>query len=346
MAGQGQGKPASGDGRQRSISFGDVSLLARVAAQCGFDIESVLAEVGLQVSDAQEGEIYPDLALMIELMELGIRRSTRAHYPFVLGEHYGFEHAPEIQTFLATSSSLREALWMLDFLPYFVHPGLSASHRVEGHRFALYFRFSDETGSVSSPGLIETIYVVLDRVLSQLLGQHVRPELAFRHQPLTASPDYEKQFGSLPRFGAECDVARYDAGLLDRSLPSGSPALHARMQLLLELRLKQLQEARGLGSMLWILLRHAPFLTMAEASRRLGLGPRSLQRKLKDSGTSFVSVQSQARFQQAKAMLADPDMDMDAIAAKLGFADRTTFTKAFSKWAGLPPATYRRVRPK
>jgi AraC-like DNA-binding protein len=337
---------ASGGGQPPTISFRDVSLLARVATLCGFDIESVLAEIGIRLADMQDGNAHADLGVISALMDLSIRRSTRAHYPFVLGEHYGFEHTPEIQTFLATSSSLREALWMLDFLPYFVHPGITSKHEFDGDRFTISFELRNDAVMVSSPGLIETIYVVLNRVLTQLLGPQVCPELAFRHLPMTTLASYEKLFGSRPSFGASHDVARYDASLLDRPLPSGSPALHAKMQLLLELRLKQWQDANGLETMLSTLLRHTPAITIEEASRRLSIGPRTLQRKLRQADTSFAAIQSQTRFHLAKTMLADRDLDMDAIAAKLGFADRTTFTKAFSKWSGLPPATYRRVRTK
>lgn len=336
----------NGGSQPPTISFRDVSLLARVATLCGFDIESVLAEIGIRLAEMQEGHAHADLSVISALMDLSLRRSTRAHYPFVLGEHYGFEHTPEIQTFLATSSSLREALWMLDFLPYFVHPGITSKYEFDGDRFTISFELRSDGIMVSSPGLIETIHVVLNRVLTQLLGPQIHPELAFRHLPMTTLASYEKQFGSRPSFGASHDVARYDATLLDRPLPSGSPALHAKMQLLLELRLKQWQDANGLETMLSTLLRHAPAITMEEASKRLSIGPRTLQRKLKQADTSFAAIQSQTRFHLAKTMLSDRDLDIDAIAAKLGFADRTTFTKAFSKWSGLPPATYRRVRTK
>ena len=337
---------ASGPGRLRAISFRDVSLLARVATLCGFDIESVLAEVGISAADIQDEGVYADLGVISALMDLGIRRSSRAYYPFVLGEHYGFEHTPEVQTFLATSSSLREALWMLDFLPYFVHPCMTSRYQIDGDHFTIYFELRDDSGTASSPGLIEATHVVLNQVLTRLLGRRIRVEIQFRHQPMTALAEYERQFGSRPSFGASHDAARYEVALLDHPLPSGSPALHAKMQLFLELRLQQLQSVNGLDNMLSILLKHTPDLTIEAAAKRLGIGPRSLQRKLKETGATFAVIQSQARFQLAKSMLADHELDMDAIAAKLGFADRTTFSKAFSKWAGLPPATYRRVRSK
>lgn len=337
--------PGKSTGKARTISFSDVSLLARVAALCGFNIGSVLSDVGIRISDVQDEAAYGDLGLITTMMDLGVQRSTRAYFPFVLGEHYGFEHTPEVQTFLATCSSLREALWLLDFLPHFVHPGMTSRYDIDGDRFTIYFELYDASGAVTrSPGLTETVLVVLNRVLNQLLGQHSCPEITFRHQPMTNLAAYQKQFGSRPRFGGGFDGASHPLALLDRPIPGSSPALHARMRLLLELRLKQLQEFDGLEKTLSSLLRHAPSMTIAEASKRLGIETRTLQRRLKKSGGSFVAIQAQARFQAAKNMLSDRDLDIDTIALKLGFADRTAFTRSFSKWSGLPPATYRRVR--
>jgi AraC-like DNA-binding protein len=329
------------------MSFRDVSLLARVASLCGFDIESVLSDVGIQVSDVHDEGDPGDVHLITSLMELGVQRSTRAYFPFALGEHYAFEHTPEVQTFLATCSSLREALWLLDFLPHFVHPSMTARYEIAADRFTIFFELHDASGAlVSSPGLTETVLVVLNRVLHQLLGQHACPEVTFRHQPMTSLAAYETQFGSVPRFGGSFDGASHPLALLERPIPGSSPSLHARMRLLLEQRLRQRQEVEGLENALFHLLQHSPSMTVAQASKRLGIETRTLQRRLKKTASSFATIQAQARFQAAKNMLADHDLDIDSIALKLGFADRTSFSKSFSKWSGLPPATYRRVRSK
>ena len=342
------GDPFEKGGQEgRSISFRDVSLLARVASLCGFDIESVLSDVGIRASDVQDEGDPGDVHLITTMMDLGAQRSTRAYFPFALGEQYAFEHTPEVQTFLSTSSSLREALWLLDFLPHFVHPSMTARYDIAGNGFTIYFELRDALGAVvSSPGLTETVLVVLNRVLNQLLGEHSCPEITFRHQPMTNPAAYEKQFGSLPRFGGSFDGASHPLALLDCPIPGSSPSLHAKMRLLLEQRLKRLQEIDGLENALSHLLRHSPAMTLAQASKRLGIETRTLQRRLKKSGSSFATIQAQARFHAARNMLADHDLDIDTIALKLGFADRTTFSKSFSKWSGLPPATYRRVRSK
>ncbi|WP_242109008.1 helix-turn-helix domain-containing protein [Luteimonas aquatica] len=326
-----------------TISLHDLSRFTTVGALCGFDIGPVLKEVGIQVAGHDEEETPLALDTIARLFELCRQRTAKGHFPFVLGEHFAFENVPEVQAFLITSSSLREALWMLEFLPNLVQPDLVSRYRIAGEHIAVYFDLQSRNKTVRSPELIETTYVVFAKFLGQVLqGSPAHLELAFQHEPLAAIDLYQKQFGARPVFGAEHNVIRLKSELLDRALPSGSPTLHAKAQLLLETRLQRLQADHGLAGSLLLMLRHAPAIAVAEAALRLGVEPRTLQRKLKEAGTSFAMLQTQVRFDLAKGMLADRELDLDAIAAKLGFADRVSFTKAFSKWAGQPPATYRR----
>lgn len=326
-----------------TISLHDLSRLTTVGALCGFDIAPVLKEVGIQVPGHDVEEAPLDLEVVARLFELCRLRSTKGYFPFVVGEHFAFENVPEVQAFLITSSSLREAVWLLEYIPNLVQPDLVSRYGVVGDQLVVYFDLQARTKTIRSPELIETAFVVFAKFLGQVLHQEsIHFDLAFQHEPLTEISVYQRQFGTRPVFGATHNAIRFGAEFLDRPLPTGSPALHAKAQLLLEGRLQRLQAEHGLAGTLLLMLRHAPSITMAEASLRLGVEPRTLQRKLKEAGTSFAMLQSQVRFDLAKAMLTDRELDLDAIAAKLGFADRVSFTKAFSKWSGQPPATYRR----
>jgi len=44
----------------------------------------------------------------------------------------------------------------------------------------------------------------------------------------------------------------------------------------------------------------------------------------------------------AKRMLLYTTLDMDSISIKLGFSDRNSFTKAFSKWNEIAPSQFRK----
>lgn len=74
----------------------------------------------------------------------------------------------------------------------------------------------------------------------------------------------------------------------------------------------------------------------------MGLHARTLQRRLQDEGLQFSEVRERARHAIAAAWLADPRQNLETIAERLGFSDRRSFTRAFTRWSGQSPSMYRK----
>jgi AraC-like DNA-binding protein len=74
---------------------------------------------------------------------------------------------------------------------------------------------------------------------------------------------------------------------------------------------------------------------------RLGLTPRTLQRKLQELGTSYNDVLDQLRRQLAVRYLREPRMAICEVAYLLGFSEASSFHRAFKRWTGLTPKDFR-----
>jgi len=81
--------------------------------------------------------------------------------------------------------------------------------------------------------------------------------------------------------------------------------------------------------------------TIEFASELCNKSSRTLQRRLKESGTCYSKVLNQARFHSASRMLKDRDMNIADIARFLGFINPTHFSRAFRGIAGVSPREYR-----
>jgi AraC-like DNA-binding protein len=77
-------------------------------------------------------------------------------------------------------------------------------------------------------------------------------------------------------------------------------------------------------------------------ARRLGLSPRSLQRRLRARGASLSELIDLARKEIACAALAHPDAPIKDLAARLGFSEPSAFHRAFKRWMGTTPAEFRK----
>lgn len=76
-------------------------------------------------------------------------------------------------------------------------------------------------------------------------------------------------------------------------------------------------------------------------SQALHMGPRTLQRRLQDSGSSFQRILDEARHQMARYYLSNSALELNEAAYLLGFEDPNSFGRAFRNWEGIPPSDWR-----
>ena len=76
-------------------------------------------------------------------------------------------------------------------------------------------------------------------------------------------------------------------------------------------------------------------------ARRFDIDRRTINRRLKASGTSFKGVADELRYMVARQLLDDTELPLGEIAAALDFAELASFAKAFQRWSGMPPGAWR-----
>lgn len=81
--------------------------------------------------------------------------------------------------------------------------------------------------------------------------------------------------------------------------------------------------------------------TMEETAEALKMSPRTLQRRLEEDATKFSDVLERVRETLARRWLREPNRSLTEIAFGLGFSDLATFSRAFKRWTGVPPGTWR-----
>jgi AraC-like DNA-binding protein len=83
-------------------------------------------------------------------------------------------------------------------------------------------------------------------------------------------------------------------------------------------------------------------VSLERVASLLSMRPRTLNRRLQQHGTTFKQVADAARYAMSQQMLARSDARLIDIAASLGYADASAFTRAFRRWAGVTPTEWRR----
>lgn len=87
-------------------------------------------------------------------------------------------------------------------------------------------------------------------------------------------------------------------------------------------------------------------LSLSAIARRLATSTRSLQRHLELEGIHYLGLVETTRRAEAQAHLLDRRLSVSEVAARVGFAQPSSFTRAFRRWTGQTPQAYRRAAPR
>jgi AraC-like DNA-binding protein len=79
---------------------------------------------------------------------------------------------------------------------------------------------------------------------------------------------------------------------------------------------------------------------LEEVASLFNLTTRSLQRKLKVENTNFQEITEEIREQLAIGLLQCKQFTVNEIAYMLGYAEASTFRRAFKRWTGKSPTSY------
>jgi AraC-like DNA-binding protein len=76
-------------------------------------------------------------------------------------------------------------------------------------------------------------------------------------------------------------------------------------------------------------------------ARSLGVQARTLQRRLRAANTSFRDLHERYRQAQAAKLLEESELSPKEIAHRLGYANTSSFIRAFRRWNRTTPARFR-----
>jgi len=128
---------------------------------------------------------------------------------------------------------------------------------------------------------------------------------------------------------------------LARPLPRADENLCSHLDELAEQRVTSVEEDRCIAASVRKALQsdlsRSTRPSVERTARALGLSARSLQRRLRAEGTTFITVLERLRRDLAIPLLRDGMLTVAQVAFLLGYADPGSFERAFRKWFGTCP---------
>jgi AraC-like DNA-binding protein len=187
------------------------------------------------------------------------------------------------------------------------------------------------------------LWVALGRRLAQTAW--VPRSVHFRHAALGDPAEHAAFFGVAPVFEAGENRLVFDEATLELPVRTADSALYPPMVRLLEAQAPDPVEDGVVARLRHELRRRLPQgdADKPAVARALSMSTRSLTRRLHEAGTRYHAVLEETRRAAALELLSGPGLAVYEVAFLLGYSEPSTFHRAFRRWTGHTPDTWRRV---
>ncbi len=330
------------NGRQMRIA--NLGAFPRLAKAFGVDHRRLLERHAIDPQEIQSPDQLIDCKDFIELLE---ECSSSVNEP-LFGLRLAQLHEPDVYgcviALCRAAATFRQSLE--SFVKYLrvTHSSASVQELVEGKQTSEYrWYVRTELGCNQQANYHATLLII--KLLRQIGGPNFRPS----YINLTVDAR-SKDIAKLEQlFGCRfhCNVSNNSIGFptefLDRRIPSSSRVLYTLLSGYLDklASASEISVTSKVENYIRSSLTTEP-CTIENCAQQLGMAVRTLQTKLSENGDEFSTILEQQRTLLAKSYL-KKQLSLDDVAANLGYAESSSFGRAFKRWTGLTPKQYRQA---
>lgn len=331
---------------QATVSMSWVSTVLGAAQRQGLAPEALLAHAGIPLVDLK-AQRWP-IDHITRLWRAAAALTQDAGFGLKAGSQVGPASFNVVSYILQSSATLRESIAVVQKFQRLISDG-GRFQIIAGER-ASWIVYHPRQGELAfSPHQLEAVLSAVVSFSRWVTGSGISPLRAqFSHAALGPLSGYQAVFQCPVDFEQAFSGLLLDNAALDQPLPQADAQLAAVHQQYAAARLAALSEesttdlATGLRGWLAAQLGQAP-PGRAQAAQAFGMSERTFARRLQDLELSFTGLLDAARKAHACQAVAHTQRTFTDIAQSLGFAEASTFNRAFKRWTGEAPGEFRRT---
>lgn len=322
--------------------LGPLAHLPDLLAEHGVSLSTVLEGLGVTPHDIRADAFLP-LPVISEILERSVSRTGCPELGVLLGGRQDHAALGPVGELMRCCETLGSALSSFVGVQITNSTAAAAYLQRMGEDYA--FGYGSYDAEPPSSLIYDVTSAIGCNIIRHLTGGAVSPSEVLLCRP--APPNalaYQQHFKCPVRFNQSQCCLFLPAQAMAFPLPTRDAA---RREALL-IRLNEKMTAAHITATARV--RHAlrPLLTYGHASlpevaAHLGLHPRALERKLMAENTRFEALKDKVREAMSRELLHHTDLLSSDIAATVGYATPSAFVRAFERWTGQSPGTWRRM---
>ena len=321
-----------------------VRLVGRAIAERGADPEVVMRRSGIDPARLlRPGERVPRTA-MTRLWANAVAETGDPAIGLASGSLFSPAASRALGLGWLASSNLRQGLNRLSKYNGVVTSGVNMKLVETDDAVALHVVPSGDETDLAAEA-IDAFFTINARMCRLVTQRDFTPAAVYlRREDPGVGEAYREVLGVDPVFGSDHDAFQISREDALAPLPGADAELAAELDRLSERYLAVLETGRMSASVREILEELLPTgnPTLENVARVMQRNPKQIQRKLAAEGHSFRELHEQTRKAMALRFVRDPDVSLSRIAQMVGFSDQSNFNRAFRRWAGTSPGSFRK----
>jgi AraC-like DNA-binding protein len=240
-----------------------------------------------------------------------------------------------------TSETLRAAFNRLQRFSKIVSEGVRLTLVEKDDHIAMEFELLDDIALTSRS---DTSMAMLLAMIRCNGGPRLHPlSVSFSHPAPEDPAPYYALFQCPVEFDAPATSFRLNTEEADRPRSSSHTQLSLLHDQLMRKYLSKLDEDNIIERVKAAIVDELPSGHLSDAliARTMFMTERTLQRRLQAEGTTFKRLLTEIRQELADQYIQDSRLTLQEISFLLGFAELSSFSRAFKRWKGLSPKHFR-----
>jgi AraC-like DNA-binding protein len=321
-----------------------IGLIDKAARRYGLDREELIRLAGLTPTELDDPDSRVSLAKIWTLWRVVI---DKAPDPW-LGLHLGAETAVRELGLVGYAAYHSQTL-------HAAFERVARYSRIVNEALVAHMIDHEDRGSFAvdkAPRLDALRHPIDGRLASvwavarELTGVDVTPlEVRFPYPRPADTSELARVFGCSMQFDQPESMIVFSRTDLDREVVHADETLSGYLDKLAIDSLKTLDEdvsfRQRVRRAIWSELSGGK-PSVRQIARKLGVSPRTLQRRLEEERTSFAAELDGLRHEAASSLLEDRSLAVYEIAFLLGYSEPSTFYRAFRRWKRISPQEFRR----
>jgi AraC-like DNA-binding protein len=203
---------------------------------------------------------------------------------------------------------------------------------------------ADWRSNVPAVQMLDVLMVLVIHELDGLLLHKITP-LSVSYMPaITNTGEYERVFRCRPVAKSRKNAITFDSSFWNEPVITANYELQHFLKEKMTTALNAVKNTERLSDKISSYLignAYLGVLSLEETAANFHMSPRTMQRRLKEEEVSFQQLADRARQDLAVQALEQGRYTVKEIAYMMGYNELSAFSRAFKRWTGRSPETYR-----